>query len=404
MNTTLTCRLISAIIQKSQNLCVVDTSDILPGSIAPLMMHESFVGVLNDVLISGKCAAVNDMQRPITDPESLYADRSMVIRFLFSVGFLTYAGGGSATLIIPNQQALIMLSRAAVMHVAKKRGTARLEQVLHELACGNIALFCEYVEEKGLSVFDCVRDSIHANELTLKAIIATYISSTENYLQRSERAVPGGYIDLYADLVDKRVPEYYSLLFEIKRLRIQDIIQVNGEPISYDHLFDLKQDELTENVYVRTSLVESLLSRYAPITPAPKDEPMESSDEESVPDEMDVDDDQELIEDSSAVNEEMGSFVPLKHLLDAVSIQANGYASRVEDNKIKVFVVIGLGFARLAYKEVSKISRSDAVIVLRNELEVDKIIIQRKARSVSFFFSKCRAQTTSSWYYKNAAT
>ena len=88
---------------------------------------------------------------------------------------------------------------------------------------GDIKPLCRFIETKIFPIFSN-RDSLHANEQTVKTLFMALLYEAFNYTLRSEAELGHGYADLVLELrAEARKFELFDLLIEFKYVKLSDV-------------------------------------------------------------------------------------------------------------------------------------------------------------------------------------
>jgi len=252
-NTSLALKIITAFIAK-QDWQMTDTADVIPHKILDLL------GKLPSLMEVVKEALQGDLPVPPTIDKYIesmvqLADKENCVRFLFSVGFLTYSYYRDS-LTIPNLDIEMLMHRAYLYwsNPDKVAGFAKLKMCAEGLFQGHITEFAKFVESSTFQTLNPSQDARIATELTFKVALLPYFSWAQAYFVDSENRAESGRIDIWCEVlstVRPVVPQYRDMVIELKRIPLNTlrIRNKNTSPSTAD-LRRMSFDELRTNLEV----------------------------------------------------------------------------------------------------------------------------------------------------------
>ncbi len=199
-------------------------------------------------------------------------DTTTLASLLYYFGVLTLGGKtphGKQVLRIPNlviRKLYVEVMREQFFpHSSDRQEAQRVAEWLCQT--GEFQPFCDFIEQHQLSLFDN-RDSKTANELVIKAVLATLLFDDTFYITDSETTLQRRYAD-FTMIVrpDCRQYQLFDILLEFKYLKLGEVKSSRGEKLTGTELKAFTLAELKMLPAVQTALAQatSQLNSYRPV-------------------------------------------------------------------------------------------------------------------------------------------
>ncbi len=218
------------------------------GNIVELQNNNFYQDMINEIMENEIIKGILKQKFDL----NLKLERNDLISLLYYFGYLTIETDeyGGYYFKIPNEVMKVIYGNYFSRKLKEMKmgyDDKRLIEISSELVTGKIELLSNYVSEV-LKKLD-KRDFIKLNEKSLKMIYFTILINNEYYNVRSEYAIKNGFIDIYLERKNIKIPN--NIIIELKYIKKMEYSEkLLSEKIEEgkNQLKKYSEDERIENV------------------------------------------------------------------------------------------------------------------------------------------------------------